>query len=98
MPLAAVKLTQEEWVAMGEHSRSSIPQDKMPVAFGMVLEPLDETDRAYMKSELPAPVRLLFPLLIQRPWNKYKETLRSGRLTASRRDEAPAGCPSSTPA
>ena len=25
-----------------------------------------------MKSELPAPVRLLFPLLIQRPWNKYK--------------------------
>ena len=31
-----------------------------------------------MKSELPAPVRLLYPLLIQRPWNKYAETLRHG--------------------
>jgi hypothetical protein len=48
------------------------------MAFGMLLEPLDDADRAYMKSDLPAPVRLLFPLLIQRPWNKYKETLVHG--------------------
>jgi len=41
-------------------------------------EPLDDDDRAYMKAELPAPVRLLFPLLIQRPWNTYRETLRNG--------------------
>jgi hemerythrin-like domain-containing protein len=78
VPLAAVTLTQKEWTAMGEHSRAAIPRDRMPVAFGMLLEPLDESDRAYMKSELPAPVRLLFPLLIQRPWNKYKDTLRNG--------------------
>lgn len=30
-----------------------------------------------MKSELPAPVRLLFPLVIQRPWNKYWARLRN---------------------
>lgn len=78
VPLAAVTLTQQEWVAMGEHSRAAIPRNRMPVAFGMLLEPLNDDDRAYMKSELPAPVRLLFPLLIQRPWNKYKETLRNG--------------------
>lgn len=78
VPLAAVTITQEEWTAMGEHSRAAIPRDRMAVAFGMLLEPLGDDDRAYMKSELPAPVRLLFPLLIQRPWNKYKETLRNG--------------------
>ena len=44
VPLAAVTLTQQEWVV-------------------------------YMKAELPAPIRLLFPLLIQRPWNRYKDTL-----------------------
>lgn len=78
VPLAAVTLTQQEWAAMGEHSRAAIPRNRMPVAFGMLLEPLNDADRTYMKSELPAPVRLLYPLLIQRPWNKYKDTLRNG--------------------
>jgi hypothetical protein len=27
---------------------------------------------------LPAPVRVLYPLLIERPWNKYAATLRTG--------------------
>ena len=78
VPLAAVTLTQDEWEAVGEHSRAQIPRDKMAIAFGMLLEPLDEADRAHMKSMLPAPVRLLYPLLIQRPWTKYAETLRNG--------------------
>jgi hemerythrin-like domain-containing protein len=79
VPLAATHLTQAEWEAMGEHARSYIPRAKMPVAFGMLLEPLDDADRAYMKSQLPAPIRLLFPILIQRPWNKYAKTLRTGQ-------------------
>jgi len=78
VPLAAVTLTQEEWEAVGEHSRAHIQRDKMAIAFGMLLEPLDEDDRAHMKAMLPAPVRLLYPLLIQRPWSKYAETLHSG--------------------
>jgi hemerythrin-like domain-containing protein len=78
VPLAAVSLTQEEWDAIGAHSRSKIPRNRMPIAFGMLLEPLDESDRAYMKAQLPAPVRLLYGLLIQRPWTKYATTLRTG--------------------
>jgi hemerythrin-like domain-containing protein len=78
VPLAAVTLTRHEWEAMGEAARASIPRSRMPVAFGMLLEPLDEADRAYMKAQLPAPVRLLFPILIQRPWNTYANTLRNG--------------------
>lgn len=31
-----------------------------------------------MRSQLPGPVRLLYPLLIQRPWDRYKEQLRHG--------------------
>ena len=44
----------------------------------IALAPLDDADAAYMKGHLPAPVRLLYPLLIDRPWQKYAATLRAG--------------------
>lgn len=78
VPLAAVTVTEAEWESMGEHSRAAIPKDKMSIAFGMLLEPLSEDDRNFMKKGLPAPVRLLYPILIDRPWRKYRETLRNG--------------------
>jgi len=78
VPLAAVTLTQQEWDAIGEHSVAQIPRSKRGVAFGMLCEPLDEADRAYMMRTLPAPVRMLYPFLIERPWKKYAATLRTG--------------------
>ena len=78
VPLAAVTLTQQEWDALGKHSVAQIPRNKRPIAFGMILEPLGETDRALMMRVLPAPVRMLYPLLIERPWKKYAATLRTG--------------------
>ena len=78
VPLAAVTLTQQEWAALGKHSVAQIPRNKRGVAFGMILEPLGEEDRALMMRVLPAPVRMLYPFLIQRPWNKYAVTLRTG--------------------
>ena len=78
LPLAAVTLTQREWDAVGEHSSSHIPSAKRATTFGMILEPLDEDDRNFMKRSLPGPVRLLYPLMIQRPWTKYASTLRTG--------------------
>ena len=75
---AAVTLTQQEWDALGKHGVAQIPRNKRPIAFGMILEPLDEADRAFMKNTLPGPVRLLYPLLIDRPWRKYAATLRTG--------------------
>jgi hypothetical protein len=44
----------------------------------MILDPLGQADRAYMMRSLPAPVRMLSPLLIERPWKKYASTLRTG--------------------
>ena len=78
VPLAAVTLTQREWAALGKHSVAQVPRNKRGVAFGMILEPLGETDRALMMRVLPAPVRMLYPLLIERPWKKYATTLRTG--------------------
>ena len=78
VPLAATTLTKPEWDAMGEAARSTIPRNMLPIAMGMLLEPLDDADRSYMKAQLPAPIRLLFPLLIERPWRRYAQKLRSG--------------------
>jgi hemerythrin-like domain-containing protein len=77
VPLAAQALTQEEWNSVGEHSRGSIPRDKLFIAFGMLLEPLSDHDRAYMLSEVPAPVKLLWKTWGQRSWRKYRAKLRN---------------------
>jgi len=78
VPLAAVTLTQQEWDAMGKRGMNSVPRNKRGIAAGMMLEPLDADDRAYMMKHVPAPVRLLFPLMVERPWKKYAATLRTG--------------------
>ncbi|MGN6791298.1 MAG: hemerythrin domain-containing protein [Streptosporangiaceae bacterium] len=78
VPLAAVTFTQQEWDAMGKNGVAWIPRNKRGVAFGMIVEPLGEDDRAFMMRTLPAPVRMLYPFLIERPWKKYAATLRGG--------------------
>lgn len=78
VPLAAVTLSQEEWDAMGKRGMKSVPRNKRAIAAGMMLEPLDESDRAYMMKHVAAPLRILFPLMVERPWKKYAATLRTG--------------------
>jgi hypothetical protein len=78
VPLAAVTLTQREWDAMGKSGASKIPRKKRGIVFGMMLDALDEEERAYMLKTVPAPMRLLMPLLVERPWQKYAATLRTG--------------------
>jgi hypothetical protein len=57
-------------------SVSHLSRAQQSIAFGMLLEPLDEPDRAVTMRVLPTPVRLLYPILIDRPWKKYAATLR----------------------
>ena len=85
VPLAAVTLTQREWDALGKHTVARIPRNKRSITFGMVLDPLDDADRAFMMRILPPPVRLLSGLLIQRPWTKYASTLRAAAARAAGR-------------
>jgi hemerythrin-like domain-containing protein len=78
VPLAALTLTQQEWDALGKRGMNSVPRNKRGIAGGMMLETLDEADRAYMMKDVPAPLRMLFPLMVTRPWKKYAATLRTG--------------------
>jgi len=78
VPLAAVTLTQQEWDEMGKQGAAWIPRNKRGIAFGMMLEPLGEADRAHMMRHLPSPVRMLYPFLVERPWKRYAATLRNG--------------------
>ena len=78
VPLAAVTLTQREWDAMGKAGVSKIPRKKRPVALGMMLDALSEEERAYMLKTVPAPMRMLLPFMVERPWKKYAATLRTG--------------------
>ena len=78
VPLAAVTLTQQEWDAMGKSGMSKIPRNKRAVAFGMMLDALDDEERAYMLKTVPVPMRLLLPFMVERPWKKYAATLRTG--------------------
>jgi len=78
VPLAAVTLTQQEWDALGKAGMRSVPRKKRSIAAGMMLDALDEEERAYMLKSVPAPMRLLLPLMVERPWRKYAATLRTG--------------------
>jgi hemerythrin-like domain-containing protein len=78
VPLAAVTLTQQEWDALGKRGMNSVPRNKRGIAAGMMTESLDADDRAFMMKGVPAPLRLLWPLIVERPWRKYANTLRNG--------------------
>jgi hemerythrin-like domain-containing protein len=78
VPLAAVTLTQQEWDALGKAGMRSVPRRKRGLAAGMMLDALDEEERAYMLKSIPAPMRLLLPVMVERPWRKYAATLRTG--------------------
>ena len=78
VPLAAVTLTQQEWDALGKAGMRSVPRKKRGIAAGMMLDALDDEERAYMLKSIPAPMRLLLPLMVERPWRKYAATLRTG--------------------
>jgi iron-sulfur cluster repair protein YtfE (RIC family) len=78
VPLAAQHLSQSEWDALGDNATQSIPRKMLPIAFGLITESLNPDDTAHMRSHLPPPVRMLYPVLIGRPWKKYARTLRHG--------------------
>ncbi len=63
-------VTQQEWDALGHHSVAQIPRNYRSIAFGLMVEPLGEADRAHMMGVLSAPVRMLAPVLIDRPSKK----------------------------
>lgn len=87
VPVAATVLTQAEWDEMGEHARNGIqaakkelPRDMMAVQFGLLLATVDPDQRSeWMKENLPAPVRLLYTLLLKRKYERAMDELYDGQ-------------------
>ncbi|MFE6255593.1 hemerythrin domain-containing protein [Agromyces sp. NPDC057865] len=87
VPVAGSVLTQAEWDEMGEHARKGIqearkelPRDVMAIQFGLMLATIPEAERpAWMKENLPAPVRLLYTLLLKRRYERAMGELYEGR-------------------
>ncbi|HET6672011.1 MAG TPA: hemerythrin domain-containing protein [Agromyces sp.] len=87
LPVAEAVLTQPEWDEMGEHadaviqkSRKELPRDAMAVQLGLMLATVPADERpAWMKANLPAPVRLLYSLLLKRRYENAMNELYEGR-------------------
>ncbi len=77
VPLVAVTLKQDEWNALGEHARASIPQEQIFLVFGMLLEPVDDDERAFVLAPLPPPVRELWKMMGEPGWRQYAVQLRA---------------------
>jgi len=87
MPVAGTVLTQSEWDEMGEHARAGIqesrkecPRDVMAIQLGLMLATVPPDERpAWAKANLPAPVRLLYSLLLKRRYERAMDELYDGQ-------------------
>jgi len=86
VPVAGAVLTQSEWDEMGEHARTGIqkskgdmPRDVMAIQLGLMLAtvPVDERPE-WIKENLPAPIRLLYSLLLKRRYERAMYELYDG--------------------
>lgn len=76
VPLAAKTMTQDEWQGLGKHAQAAIPQDRMFIAFGMLLDRLTDDERAFLMGGVPEPVQQLWQTVGQPTWQSYADELR----------------------
>lgn len=63
LPLAAIVLTADEWLAVGTAGAAAIPKSAMPMVIGMFAYEGDPTVTADMLKAAPLPVRTLIPMI-----------------------------------
>ena len=86
VPVAGSVLTQSEWDEMGEHARTGLqaskrdlPRDVMAIQLGLMLATVPPEERpAWIKENLPAPLRLLYSLLLKRRYERAMDELYDG--------------------
>jgi hemerythrin-like domain-containing protein len=77
LPLCERVLTIEQWGALGEHGRSSMPQEHAFTIFGMVLEDLPPETQAFMLGEMPPPVVTAWEQVGRPQYEAYVAALRT---------------------
>lgn len=87
MPVAGEVLSQKEWDELEVHTRETLlkrrrdfPQDIMSLQLGLLLASVPEADRdEWYRANVPAPIRLLYALLMKRRYDKAMRELYPGR-------------------
>lgn len=75
LPVAAAAFSQKEWNKLGEHGRASVPGSFRFIQLGFILESLGAEAPAWLRANLPAPVRLLWRLAGRPKFEKYRAAL-----------------------
>jgi hypothetical protein len=81
LPFAGAVLSQQEWNEMEVHARTTLiehrkelPKNVMSLQLGLILASVPEAERdEWFRANVPAPVRLLYVLLMKR---QYEDALR----------------------
>lgn len=81
MPVAGEVMSQQEWDGMETHTRAELmahrkelPRDVMSLQLGLLLASVPEAEREeWYRANVPAPIRLLYLLLMKR---KYDNAMR----------------------
>jgi Hemerythrin HHE cation binding domain len=87
MPVAGAVLSQKEWDEMEAHTRSTLmshrkefSRDVMSLQLGLLLASVPEDERAeWYRANVPAPIRLLYALLMKRRYEHAMAELYPGR-------------------
>jgi hypothetical protein len=76
VPVAARLLSQAEWDQLAEHGREALPTEVMPLQLGLMIDavPAEERDD-WLHDALPAPIRLLWVLLMRRKYTAWRRAL-----------------------
>ncbi|GAA3215099.1 hemerythrin domain-containing protein [Microbacterium terregens] len=87
MPVAGAVLSQQEWDEMEEHTRAELiahrkelPKDVMSLQLGLLLASVPEAERdEWFRANVPAPIRLLYLLLMKRRYDRAMRELYPDR-------------------
>lgn len=76
LAIASAAFSQTEWNKLGEHARASSPKAGQFIQLGFILDSMPEAARAgWLKTNLPAPIRLFYRLVGKAQYEKYRAAL-----------------------
>ncbi len=86
-PVAGAVLSQQEWDELEEHTRTALmahrkelPRDVMSLQLGLLLASVPEPERdEWFRANVPAPIRLLYLLLMKRRYDRAMHELYPDR-------------------
>jgi hemerythrin-like domain-containing protein len=87
MPVASAVLSQQEWDWMEEHTRATLAKhrkdlgsDIMALQAGLLIASVPEDERDdWIRANIPAPIRLLYALLLKRQYDRAMRDLYPDR-------------------